>query len=341
MILAAADSTSETLTADEATDLLVQWGEAILTNALGTIIGLLLLLLAWIIGRWIIKRVRRTIASGRVSVEKLVAVDADPAELALAAKRREQRAQTISLVLNSALAVIVIVTAVVMILGAFGVPVGPLLASAGIVGVALGFGAQSLVKDILSGTFMLIEDQYGVGDVVDLGPASGTVEDFGLRATRIRSLDGTVWHVPNGEITRVGNMTRIWSRALVEVRFAYDVDAEEARQAMLDAVTEAAAESEEIAEAVLDTPEVAGIESLEYNAIMLRLLVKTTPSMQWTVMRAVRANMRRLFDERGIRLAVPGESLVVDAAEPRHTKGSGRLKAREPRSEPDQPGDDE
>lgn len=340
MILAAPDP-SDGISVEEATTLFLNWTGDVAVTSIGTLIGLLLLLLGWIIGRWIIKRVRRTIASGRVSVDKLVAVDADPAEVALAAKRREQRAQTISLVLNSALAVLVLVTAVVMILGAFGVPVGPLLASAGIVGVALGFGAQSLVKDVLSGTFMLIEDQYGVGDVVDLGPASGTVEDFGLRATRIRSLDGTVWHVPNGEITRVGNMTRIWSRALVEVRFAYDVDAEEARQAMLDAVTEASKDSDEIAEAVLDTPEVAGIESLEYNAIMLRLLVKTTPSMQWTVMRAVRAHMRRLFDERGIRLAVPGESLVVDAAEPKHTKGTGRLRAREPRSEPDQPGDDE
>lgn len=164
---------------------------------------------------------------------------------------------------------------------------------------------------------MLLEDQYGVGDIVDLGEAAGAVEEISLRATRLRALDGTVWYVPNGEITRVGNMTRIWSRVLLEVRFAYDTDVEEARQAMLDAVAAARERDEEIAAAILDEPDVAGIESLEYNAVMLRLLCQTTPAMQWAVQREIRLEMRRLFAERGIRLAVPGDAMVFDTETPK------------------------
>ncbi|MFN3865347.1 MAG: mechanosensitive ion channel family protein [Demequina sp.] len=299
-----------------------QWWDNVSANLIGFAVMVVVVLILWFVGRALINgftravergapltdaRARRALARARI---KLPAPNTT--EERLEAERRRKRAGTLRKVLKSALAVLLIVLVAMTGLAVVGVPVGPMLASAGILGVALGFGAQSLVKDLLAGTFMLMEDQYGVGDVVDLGEAIGAVEEVGLRCTRLRSLDGTVWYVPNGEVRRVGNMTRMWSRVMVEVRFAYDTDIEAARQAMIDAVEAAKREREEVAAAVLGEPEVAGIESLEYNAVMLRLMCQVNPATQWDVQREVRREMRRLFAERGISLAVPGEAMVFD-----------------------------
>ncbi|MDN4479806.1 mechanosensitive ion channel family protein [Demequina muriae] len=300
-----------------------EWLSDVSQNLIGFGIMLVVVLVLWFVGRAAINgftramergapltdaRARRALSKARIKLP-----DPDTIEERLEAERRRQRAGTLRRVLKSALAVVLILLVLMTGLAVVGVPVGPMLASAGILGVALGFGAQSLVKDILSGTFMLMEDQYGVGDVVDLGEATGAVEEVGLRCTRLRSLDGTVWYVPNGEIRRVGNMTRMWSRAMIEVRFAYDTDVEAARQAMIDAVLAAKREREEVAAALLGEPEVAGIESLEYNAIMLRLMCQVNPATQWDVQREVHRQMRRLFAERGISLAVPGEAMMFDS----------------------------
>ena len=291
-------------------------------NEVGTLprIGLILAgaIVVWSAGRLLIRSVVSGISRGLDAAETAArevlargdreTTDAD-LEDRLEAQRRSTRAHTIGVVLRAALNVTIVVITSLMILQELQVSVTPILASAGVVGVALGFGAQSLVKDVLSGIFMLIEDQYGVGDVVDLGEASGTVENFGLRSTRIRALDGTVWYVPNGEIRRVGNKTQLWSRVMIEVRFDLDVDVEKARTAMLDAVTEARKEPR-IAEAILEEPRVPGVESLEYNAVMLRLLIQVQPSQQWTVQRAVRAQMHALFRKRRIALAAPENALI-------------------------------
>ena len=138
--------------------------------------------------------------------------------------RAEARAETLGHVLRSVVVALVWTFVSLIILGEIGVNLGPLIAGAGIGGVALGFGAQSIVKDFLSGLFMLIEDHYGVGDFIDLGYASGTVEEVSLRSTTIRDLRGTVWHVPNGEIARVGNYSQLWSKAVVDIEVAYDTD---------------------------------------------------------------------------------------------------------------------
>ena len=329
LTIAAATSatTSPEPTLDEGQALLDDWLQGLEDGTLGMIVVAILLIVAWLAGRALIKgvtmgiergapfqdgRTRRALKKARIPI-----AEPDTMELRLEAERRRQRAHTLRRVLNSALAVVIITIAITTLLTFMGVPVGPMVASAGVVGVALGFGAQSLVKDVLSGMFMLIEDQYGVGDVVDLGAATGAVEEVGIRSTRLRSLDGTVWYVPNGEITRVGNMTRLWSRALVEVRFAYDTDIEAARQAMLDSVAAARGQSDKVAANILSEPEVAGVESLEYNAVMLRLLVQVNPATQWDIMREVRRQMRAIFAERGIELAVPGEAMVMDAKTPR------------------------
>lgn len=306
---------------------IAQWFESVVDQIVPFLIIIVLAIVVWFVGLLVINGVTRGIERGaplsdpraRQALSR-ARIKVKPAEISvderLEAERRRQRAGTLRRVLKSALAIVLVIVVVMVLLAILGVPVGPMIASAGIVGVALGFGAQSLVKDVLSGIFMLMEDQYGVGDVVDLGEASGSVEEVGLRSTRLRALDGTVWYIPNGEITRVGNMTRMWSRVMLEVRFAYNTDVEAARQAMLDAVTAAAERDESVAEAILADPEVAGIESLEYNAIMLRLLCQTTPAMQWAVQREVRREMRRIFAERGIRLAVPGDAMVFDTKEP-------------------------
>ncbi len=316
LLLTTADATA---TADEASE---GWLNDFTGKAIGIAILCVGALLVWIIGRLAIRAVTRSIETGmpfrrkaRQALEraKVNLPPVDPQEVRLEAERRRQRSGTIRAVLNSGLVVVIIAVMAVMLLDLVGLPVGPLIASAGIVGVALGFGAQSLVKDLLSGLFMLIEDQYGVGDVVDLGEASGLVEEVGLRSTRLRALDGIVWYVPNGEIHRVGNMTRLWSRALIEVRLGYDTDLDAARQAMLDAVVAAREKSEDVDKAILSEPEVPGIESFDYYSVAIRLMIQVAPIKQWEVMRHVRLEMRRIFDERGIRMAVPDQTLLVDS----------------------------
>ncbi|MDN4483098.1 mechanosensitive ion channel family protein [Demequina lignilytica] len=328
MIFLTASATPEPVptSSAEAQELIDGWISNLEGGALAMLVVTVLLLLAWFVGRGLIKGVTKGIERGtpfqdartRRALKKarIPMPEPDTMELRLETERRSQRAHTLKRVMTSALAVVLIATFVMTLLTVLGIPVSGMLASAGIVGVALGFGAQSLVKDVLTGVFMLIEDQYGVGDVVDLGEASGAVEEVGIRSTRLRSLDGTVWYIPNGEITRVGNMTRLWSRALVEARFAYDTDIEAARQAMLDAVEAAKGASDQVAANVLSEPEVAGVESLEYNAVMLRLLVQVNPSTQWDIMREIRRQLRTILAERGIELAVPGEAMMVDSKAP-------------------------
>lgn len=279
----------------------------------------------WFIARQLVKSIARSIEQGTpmqnrktrkaLAKARIKVPDLNTTEARLEAQRRRQRAHTLKAVMNSTITIIAVVIVVVAVLTVLGVPVGPIIASAGIAGVALGFGAQSLVKDVLSGFFMLLEDQYGVGDIVDLGEAVGTVEEVGLRSTRLRSTNGTVWYVPNGEIQRVGNMTRLWSRVMIEIRFTYDTDMEEARKAMLDAVA-SAREDADINEAILSEPEVPGIESFEYNSFMLRLMVQVNPSTQWDVQRAIRREMRTIFARRGLGLAVPDQSLVFNSGKP-------------------------
>lgn len=312
-------------TTEQGEGALETWFDAIALRAIDAGLIALGAVVVIVLGRLVIGALTRSIAAGSALSPKarkalvkarLDVGGKDPLEARLQAERRKQRAKTIRTVLNSTLLAVVLATVVMMLLDLAGVPVAPLLASAGIAGVALGFGAQSLVKDVLAGLFMLVEDQFGVGDIVDLGEASGSVEDVGLRVTRLRSLDGTVWFVPNGAIVRVGNMTKVYSRALVEVRLSYDTDLEVAKQAMLDAVAAARASDPEVDAAILAEPEVPGIEAFDYDALVVRVMVQVAPTSQWTVMRAIRREMRTLFAERGVSMAVPDHTLYLDNSHP-------------------------
>jgi small conductance mechanosensitive channel len=204
--------------------------------------------------------------------------------------------------------VIIWVTAIILVLGELGLNLGPFIAGAGIVGVALGFGAQSLVKDCISGLFMLMEDQYGIGDVVDLGEAVGTVENVALRTTVLRGLDGTVWYVPNGEIQRVGNKSQLWSTALVDIDVAYDADLEAVRTVLLDAATEICTDEQWVGD-VLEEPQILGVEMLGADGITLRMVVKTAPGAQWALQRALREGFKDALDDAGIEIPFPQRTI--------------------------------
>jgi small conductance mechanosensitive channel len=191
-----------------------------------------------------------------------------------------------------------------MVLSELRVNVGPLIAGAGIVGVALGFGAQSLVSDFLSGLFMLFEDQYGVGDVVDVGDATGTVEAVTLRVTRLRDVNGTVWYVRNGEIMRVGNMSQNWARAVLDVRVGYGEDLERVKRVLSDLFQHLWLERD-FRELVMEQPEVWGVERIDPDAIVVRVALKTVPLEQWTVARDLRQRIRDRFKAEGIEMPLP------------------------------------
>jgi moderate conductance mechanosensitive channel len=273
-------------------------------KALGaTLAALVILLVALLLNRLVgraIRRGLRTLHSGPVQ-ERLGVLRRrtpkallQPSEVSL---RAEQRLNALTSVLRSVATAVIFTIAGFLIVGEFGVNLAPLLAGAGIVGIALGFGAQSLVKDFLSGMFILVEDQFGVGDIVDLDQqTSGTVEAVSLRTTRLRAVDGTVWHVPNGDIRRVGNKSQHWSRALLDIEVAYDTDIEQAKGVIKRVADALWQEREDI----LEEPEVWGVERLGPGAVVIRLVVKTRPADQYDVSRVLRQRLKETFDAEGI-----------------------------------------
>ena len=248
--------------------------------------------------------VRRTIGRVRELGPAALLAPAGPSE------RAGQRARTIAAVLRSVTTATVWSIAALMVLAEFGVNLGPLIAGAGIVGVALGFGAQSLVKDFLSGIFMLLEDQFGVGDIIDCGEASGVVEGVSLRTTRLRDVEGTVWHVPNGQIVRVGNKSQEWSRALLDVQVAYDTDLGAAMQVIKE-VADALWHDADVSHSILEEPEVWGVEGFGPDGVTIRLVVKTRPADQWTVLRELRSRLKVALDHAGVEIPFPQRTVWV------------------------------
>ncbi|MFC0547721.1 mechanosensitive ion channel family protein [Kutzneria chonburiensis] len=213
-------------------------------------------------------------------------------------ERRRQRAKTIGSVLKSLTTLLTAGIAFLMVLQQFKIDITPIIASAGVLGVAIGFGAQSLVRDFLSGVFMMLEDQYGVGDVIDAGQATGTVEAVGLRVTTLRDVNGTVWYVRNGEIVRIGNSSQGFAVAVVDVPFGH-ASVDDALELMGETVEAAVAEAP-LAEDVLDAPQVLGVEKVTSEGITLRLTVKVRPGRQWATQRALRARIMGAFVAAGI-----------------------------------------
>jgi small-conductance mechanosensitive channel len=277
----------------------------------GALVSIAILLGAWLLTRlarrYVERAVKRLATHDRTATRtRLEEFGITQADLLVAddSGRSEARAQSIAAVLGSSTAVVIWVVAVIMVLGELGIDIGPLIAGAGIAGIALGFGAQSLVKDCLNGLFVLIEDQYGIGDIIDLGEAAGVVEEVSLRTTVLRGLDGTVWHVPNGEVQRIGNRSMLWSVARVDVDVAYDSDLERARAVMLETANEVCSAAE-WSESVINEPEVLGVEALAADGITMRLIVKTTPGSQWALQRELREAFKASFDGVGIEIPFP------------------------------------
>jgi len=236
--------------------------------------------------------------------------------------RREQRANTTGSLLKSIATGIVYTVVGFMVVAELGYDIGPLIASAGILGVALGFGAQSLVADFLSGVFMILEDQYGVGDVVDVGEATGSVEAVGLRVTRLRDVNGTVWYVRNGEVARVGNMSQNWARTVLDIPVAYGEDLGHIR-GILQETAHGLYEDPAYSPVILEEPEVWGVERWEPDSIVVRVVLKTAPLEQWNVARELRERIKDRFDELAIEIPIPQRVVWMRQGEPLVDTGAG------------------
>ncbi len=232
-----------------------------------------------------------------------IAVAAAQAERTLIDERRMQRVRALGSVLRSAASVTIFSIAGLTILGDLGINLAPLLASAGVVGIAIGFGAQNLVRDYLSGVFMLVEDQYGVGDVITVGDATGTVETVTLRITRLRSVNGIVWHIRNGAIEKVGNESQGWARAVLDFPVPYTADLVTIRALLADAAD--GMWNEPVWRTVMiEKPEVWGAQRVDMTpppTVTMRVVVKTAPLRQWEVEREMRARAKAALDAAGIR----------------------------------------
>lgn len=233
-------------------------------------------------------------------------------ESGVLSERRRQRAATLASVLRNIVSIVVFSIAALMIVSELGVDLAPLLASAGIAGVALGFGAQTLVKDAISGMFMLLEDQYGVGDLVDFGEATGTVESVGLRITTIRDGNGVLWYIRNGEVVRVGNRSQSWAMVIIDVPVGFGASVGDATAALDRAVAGIDTEENWSAD-VLEPPAVLGVQEITNRGSVLRVQVKTTADGQWRVGRELRRRITGELDQEGISAQL-GTRLALDDA---------------------------
>ena len=263
------------------------------------LIGLqiLLILVIGIVVRFGIKR------SLRVFIKLVVALRTDGGGVE-EASRRALRADTLIQLAHSITSVVVIGIVLLLILGQLGINLAPLLAGAGVAGIAIGFGAQTFVKDLLVGISVLAEDQYGVGDVINFGEGSGTVESMTLKSTRVRALDGTLWHLPNGEIARVANMTQGWSRVILDVGVAYASEitfVHERIQEVLDSL----ALTDGVGSKFLEAPEIWGVQDLGESSIVIRVAIKVLPGEHWQITRILRAAIKEKFDASNIEIPFP------------------------------------
>lgn len=261
--------------------------------------------------RLVIRNVTRGIAKGSRSRIVRKIDNGKPrwvSDAGLASDRQAQRASTVGSVLSSVATIVIWAVAILMIISELGFNIAPVLASAGIAGVALSFGAQSLVKDYLSGIFMVAEDQLGIGDSVDLGEAIGTVESVGLRVTQVRDVKGTLWHVRNGEILRVGNQSQGWARCVLDIPVPYDINIDLITD-LIEHEAQLLREDPDMGPNIIEEPEVWGVENVTGEAITIRLAVKTAPLQQWDVARVLRVRIKKMLDREGVHL--PFVSQVV------------------------------
>jgi moderate conductance mechanosensitive channel len=226
-------------------------------------------------------------------------------------ERREQRARALGSILRSGVSVIVFGIAALTILGVLGFDLAPLLASTAVLGVALGFGAQNLVRDYLAGILMLVEDHYGVGDTINVKDATGTVEAMTLLTTRLRDVNGVVWHIRNGTIEAVGNESQGWSRAVIDYPVAYSEDLARVRLLMEQAAG-GLYRDRDWRSLMLEKPEVWGAQELSSKEVTMRIVAKTEPMRQWEVARELRARVKSVLDLAGVEPGGP-DTIIITA----------------------------
>jgi moderate conductance mechanosensitive channel len=231
------------------------------------------------------------------------------------AERRRQRSEAIGSVLRSVASFVILGTAALTVLSVLKIDRAPLLASAGVAGVAVGFGARNLVTDFLSGVFMILEDQYGVGDVIDAGIASGTVVEVGLRVTKLRGENGEIWYVRNGEVQRIGNLSQGWASAVVDIQVGYGQDLDRAR-ALIEETAEAMGKDEPWDEALWEPVRVLGLESVTEDSVVIRAQARTVPGQAAEVGRELRWRIKKAFDRDGIALVGGAPVAAIEAAAP-------------------------
>jgi len=280
------------------------------------LIRVVLIAVALVVLRWFlllaVKRVVKRIVSGvkaKAGTTDTKAIEASP----IAKARVVQRARTMGSVLSNTITWGIYIVGVTMILSELGVAVGALVAGAGILGAAIGFGAQSLVRDLISGLFIVFEDQYGVGDAVDLGQATGVVESVGLRVTQVRDVAGTLWYVRNGEIIRVGNSSQGWSRVVIDIPLHYDSNIEKAKKAVEEAALKLSTEAL-FNKSVIGKPEVWGIEVLSGEQVVIRLVQQVRASKQDEVARELRLRVKQALDASKISLASGKQAIHVEVS---------------------------
>lgn len=271
-----------------------------ITEVLGLPVVAVALRVAFVIvvGLLVTRGLRRVVRK----VEAKVAEDTTPL-------RALQRTQTLTKVATSAGIIATWTIVIIYVLAELGFEIAPLLAGVGIVGLAIGFGAQNLVRDVVTGFFILFEDQYGIGDIVEIEGAAGKVEQLTLRITGLRALDGTLHYIANGSITQVANRTKGWSKAIVDVGVAYKENVERVRQ-VLDSIMQEAKEDPELGRKLLDAPQVLGVEALGEYEVLLRVTAETKPGKQWEVARELRQRIKKRFDAEGIEIPFPYRVMV-------------------------------
>jgi len=278
-----------------------------------TPVRILCIVIGALIVRWVamvmVRRVVRSIEAGsRVKLRLHTQLVGEISPLANA--RLVQRTKTMGSVLNNFITWSVMILALTMILSELGVAIGALAAGAGLIGAGIGFGSQSLIKDLISGLFIVAEDQYGVGDTVNLGEISGTVETVGLRVTQVRDADGILWYVRNGEIIRVGNHSQGWSRAIVDVALDYAVSVDAAKAVIESAASRVSTEPENT-EKVLGAPEVWGIQLLSGDQYVIRVVQKVKFGKADDLARALRSTIKAQLDEAGLSMATTKPAVFV------------------------------
>lgn len=285
---------------------------------------LLILLAGWLVSRV----VKRAIEHFRDKIDRpsLRDVGRDPLVSQEAEElRAKARADTLATVFRSVALIAIWVFTGLLALGQLGINLAPLIAGAGIVGVAIGFGSRSAIEDFLSGLFMMVEDTYSVGDDIDFGKGRGTVEKVSLRSTSIRTRQGVVWTVPNGKIAHVANFSQLWARAQVDIEVSYNCDLRQAMRVIRQAGQDMWEDPEWGDDELSEPPQVKGVQSLGESGIFIRVRAKTRPSVQWRTERELRLRIKEALDAAGIEMPFPHRTLIV-----RQGEGSGEIKGAVP-----------